>query len=405
MRATGAFIDPSDYTRDRYAGTVTFTAAPERGVDTLEIGYSAPSTYRNDVARMTNAEIFLGAQDNAVFLYGNGTNKAIYSGIDDNGQPRADYFPDLNEMSVADANTPITGMIRHFSQLIVFKSDSTYVVHFGLITTAAGDQEYGFYVTPVNKRIGNHALGQVRLVQNNPYTLHGNDLYVWSSNSRYSVNLSSDERNAKQISDRIYATLKAFSLKDCYFYDDNDNQEYYICYRDNALVCNYACDAWYLYTGITINAMCNTPDKVMFGTDDGRLCELSDEYTNDDGEAFYSYWESGSIDFGKNFMRHLMTQIWVSMKPMERSKVTVTVKTNKKNEYSEKEIFSTLSTFAHMNFNEFSFLTSRRPQVKKLKIKAKKFSFWKLVFKTNDPYSSATILTADPKVRETGYAK
>lgn len=130
---------------------------------------------------MTNAEIFLGAQDNAVFLYGNNTNEALYSSIDYWGQPRADYFPDLNEVAVADENTPITAMIRHYSQLICFKSNSTYILHFGMITTALGDNEYGFYVTPVNKAIGNAALGQVRLVLNSPYVLFGNDLYEWKT--------------------------------------------------------------------------------------------------------------------------------------------------------------------------------------------------------------------------------
>ena len=58
-----------------------------------------------------------------------------------------------------------------------------------------------------------------------------------------------------------------------------------------------------------------------------------------------------------------------------------------------------------MDFNAFSFSTARRPQVKRLKIKAKKFSFWKLVFWSDEVNASATILTADPKVRETGFAK
>lgn len=405
VNATDAYVDPEDYEIDRYAGTVTFDSAPSAGTNTIEIGYQAVATYRPDVCKMTNAELFLGAQDNAVFLYGNGTNKAIYSGVDYWGKPRADYFPDLNEMAVADTNTPITGMIRHYSQLICFKSNSVYTIHYGLITTATGDQEYAFYVTPVNREIGCATLGQIRLVLNSPFALFGHDLYEWKSNSRYSANLSSDERNAIRISDRIYATLESFDTPNCYCYDDNKNQEYYICDGDEALVYNYPADAWYYYTGLNIHSMCNLEDMLLFGTDDGKICELSDNYLNDDGALIDCVWESGSLDFGKNYLRKFMSEIWISMKPQAHSKVTVTVQTDKKSEFTEKVIESRLATFEHMDFEDFSFSTNRKPQVKKLKIKAKKFAFLKIIFKSKDLYTSAIILSADPKIRETGYVK
>ena len=384
---------------------VSVTKGVEPGTNTIEIGYQAAATYRSDVIRMTNAELFLGAQDNAVFLYGDGSNKAIYSSIDYWGQPRADYFPDLNELAVADTNTPITGMIRHYTQMICYKTNSAYSIQFGQITTATGDLEWGFYTKPINRSIGNVALGQVRLILNSPITLHGNDLYQWVNNSRYSSNLSIDERQAKVISDRIYSTLLTFNFPQCYCYDDNDNQEYYLCYQDKALVYNYAANAWYYYSGISINSLCNIYDDVLFGNNKGHICLLDEIYTSDDGEPIDSYWESGSISFGKDYMRKMMSELWVTIKPEAHSFVIVTVQTNKKSEYTEKTITGKLASFAHMNFADFSFLVNRRPQIKKLKIKAKKFAFMKIIFRTQDLYSSATVLSANPKVRETGYAK
>lgn len=405
INATGEYINPSLYSFDRFTGIVTFTTAPERGVNTLEIGYSAPATYRSDVCRMTNSELFLGSQDNAVFLYGNGTNKAIYSSIDYNGIPRADYFPDLNEMAVADTNTPITALIRHYSQLICFKTNSAYSVQYGLIYDEGGNTHWGFYVKPVNKQIGNTALGQVRLVLNSPFTLYGNDLYEWRNKSSYSSNLSVDERQAKRISDRIYSTLGSFNFNECFCYDDNDNQEYYIWCGSIALVYNYAADAWYQYTGVAVKSMCNIHSEVLFGTRSGTICEMASQYLNDDGVAIDSYWESGSMDFSKAYMRKLMTEVWVGTKPQERSSVTVTVMTNKKSDYTEKTVESNLSTFLHMNFADYSFIVNRKPQIKKLKIKAKKFAFLKFVLKTKELYTTATVLLIDPKIRETGYMK
>ena len=405
INATDEYVDPDTYSFNRQAGTVTFDTAPEQGVNTIEIGYQAAGTYRQDVCRMTNAELFLGAQDNAVFLYGNGTNEAVYSGIDYWGKPRADYFPDLNEMAVADSNTPITAMIRNYSQMICFKSNSAYSVHYGLITTATGDQEYAFYVTPINREIGNVALGQVRQVLNAPFTLFGHDLYEWRNTSSYSSNLTIDERQARRISDRIYATLETFESDKCYCYDDNRGQEYYICYGNEALVYNYPADAWYYYSGLNIHSMCNTDELLLFGTDDGRICSLAEEYLNDDGTVIDCVWESGSLDFGKNYLRKFMSEIWISVKPQAHSKVTVTVQTDKKSEFTEKVLESRLATFEHMDFEDFSFSTNRKPQVKKLKIKAKKFAFLKIIFKSKDLYTSAIVLSADPKIRETGYVK
>ena len=406
-------------TYDADAKTVTFATAPAdesvikiaevimlpAGTNTIEIGYSAPSTYRSDIAKMTNAELFLGAQDNAVFLYGNGTNKAVYSSIDYNGIPRADYFPDLNEMAVADSNTPITGLIRHYSQMICFKTGSAYSVQYGMITDAGDNDQWGFYVKPINKQIGNVALGQVRLILNSPFTLHGNDLYEWHNTSSYSSNLSVDERQAKVISNRIYGTLESFNFEECYCYDDNDNQEYYIWYKDKALVYNYAADAWYVYTGREVCSMCNAHEDVLCGTSAGKIMELTTKYFNDDGDAIDSYWESGSIDFGKAYMRKLLTEVWVGIKPSEQSFVTVTVMTNKKPDYTEKSVSGHLATFLNMDFSAFSFSVNRKPQVKKLKIKAKKFAFLKFVLKTKDLHTTATVLLIDPKIRETGFMK
>ena len=396
------------YTTSAANGTVTFSPAPARGINTIEIGYTSKTNYRSDVIGMKFAELWLGQQDNAVFIYGNGTNKALYSSLDYNGTPRADYFPDLNEMAVADSNTPITSMIRHYSQLICYKSNSAYSVQYGTVIDAQGDEHWGFYIKPVNKIIGNTPLGQVQLVQNSPFTLFGNDLYEWVNTSRYSTALSIDERQAKRISDRIYATLETFNFKDCICYDDNDAQEYYIWDGNKALVYNYPADAWYTYTAPgtdKVCSMCNIYDDTLCGMNDGTIRILSNNYFNDDGTAFESYWESGSIDFGKPFMRKFMSEVWVGIKPLAESKVTITIATDKKGEYTERTIDSSLIDFWHINFADFSFQVNRKPQIKKLKIKAKKFAFLKFILKSQELDSTATVLMIDPKIRETGYVK
>ncbi len=284
VKTTGGETIPS--TAWQYAnGELTFSDPPDEAVDAIEVGYTVSVTFRSDVENMQYAELFSGVHDTRVFLYGDGTNKTIYSGMDYNGRPRADYFPDLYEALVGDENTPITAMIRHYSSLACFKTDSAWSISANSLTLAEGLKIPAFYVSPVNKEIGNEATGQVSLILNSPYTLFGNDLYEWKNSSYYTSNLTRDERQARRISDRVWATLKGFQAKACVCYDDNFAQEYYICHDEDALVYNYAADAWSRYANFRVSSMANIGDDLYIGTPDGKLKHFSADYLNDDGTA------------------------------------------------------------------------------------------------------------------------
>lgn len=402
---SGEALPASAYSADLSAGTVTFTTLPEQSVNRYEVGWTMGTNFRNQVAAMRWGELYDGTQDTRVFLYGDGSNQAIYSGLDYDGKPRADYFPDLNTVAVGDENTPITGMIRHYSSLLCFKSDSAWAIRYGIITLADGSLTPAFYTAPTNRAIGNAAPGQVRLILNSPRTLHGGDLFEWKNNGAYSANLTADERQAKRISDRIYATLGSFRFSDCFCWDDNDHQEYYICQGGRALVQNYAADAWYCYEGFDARCMANLNGALYLGSSDGKLKHLSYAYKNDDGQAIKAYWESGAMSFGQDFMRKYSAQIWIGIKPESHGEVFVTVQTDRKSVYAEKMVASSLISLANANFSRWSFLTNRKPRMTRLKIKAKKFVFYKLIFESRAADTTATILAADIRVRFTGYTK
>ena len=240
---------------------------------------------------------------------------------------------------------------------------------------------------------------------NSPRTLHGKDAFEWRNNSSYSSNLTADERQAKRISDRIYATLGGFDLAKCYCWDDNDNQEYYICYNGKALVQNYAADAWYCYDGFDAVCMANFHGALYYGTSGGAIEHLGYEHITDDGRAIDAYWESGSMSFGQDYMRKYSAQIWIGIKPEANGEVTVTAQTDRKSTYAEKIVASQMASFRRANFRNWSFGTNRKPHMTRLKIKAKKFVFYKLIFMAAEPDTTCTILAADVRVRFTGYTK
>ena len=402
-RVTGSAI--TGWTANTANGTVTFTTAPGVGTNTIEVTYTASGTDRTKVEGMRFAELYNGTQDNRVFLYGDGSNQVIYSGLDEDGNPRADYFPDLNVANIGAENTPVTGLIRHYSRLVAFKTDSTYSITYGSITLEDGNLTAGFYVVPVNRTIGNDAFGQVALVLNSPRTLFGGDIYEWRNNGSY--NLSTDERQARRISDRVYSTLSTFDLSRCVCFDDNTNQEYYVCYNGTALVNNYASDAWFTYTNIPATCFASFRGELYFGTDTGSVMKLSESAKDDLGTAIDAYWESGAMDFGADYRRKYSSMLWVSVKPQSNSYVELTLITDRKSEFADKAISTGVYTggFADWDFNDFSFSTNIQPQVKKIRLKAKKFGFYRLVFKTDHANTTATVLGVDIRVRQTGYVK
>lgn len=393
------------WTADAEKGTVTFSEAPEAGTNTIEITYSTGISFRSQVEAMRFSELYNGAQDTRVFLYGDGSNQVFYSGLDTDGKARADYFPDLNVANIGEANTPVTGLIRHYSRLIAFKTESTYSISYSTITLEDGRVTAGFYITPVNRTIGNAAMGQVMLVSNSPRTLHGQDCYEWSNVSRYSSNLSSDERQAKRISDRVYETLSGMDAKRCVCWDDDYSQQYFIAFGKTALVHNYAADAWYYYSNFDAVCFLSFRGELYFGTSGGELRKLDDGERSIAGEEIDAYWESGSIDFGEDFRRKYIAQIWVGLKPTENSEVIVTVQTDRKSVYAEKVVQRKMASFANADFTAWSFETNYKPFMQRLKIKAKKVTYYKMVFKSRSDTTGATVVALDMRVRYNGYVK
>lgn len=390
------------FTANLTAGTVSFSAVPAAGTNTVEITWTRGTGDRAKVTAMRFSELFNGAQNSRVFLYGDGTNQTIYSGLDENGVPTAEYFPDLNLLDAGSENTPITGLIRHFSRLIVFKSDCAYSVQYSAITLDDGSVTAGFYVSPINRGIGHRAPGQVALVENNPWTLFGGAAYEWKSSGS---NLTIDERQAKRRSDRVSETLGSFELSACVLFDDNEQQELYIVHGDKALVYNYAADVWYFYDSLPADCMVSVEGSIYFGTPDGRVMHFSRAYRNNAQADIDCRWESGAVSFDHNWRNKTSCELWVAMKPESQARVTVTAQSDRSSDYGEKVVTSSLSSFSNVNFTHWSYGTNRKPQVMRVKLKVKKFTCYKLIFSSLSASATATVLAADLRVKETGNRK
>ena len=398
--ATGELVI-SGWTGDATTGKVTFSIELIRSVNSHEIGYTAKSheddadipDYRSQVTSNLYAELFSGTTDTRIFIYGDGTNRALYSGMDYDGMPRADYFPDLYDVHIGDSNTPITQMIRHYSNLIAYKTNESWSLEHGIVELATEDLTPAIYAVPVNREIGNVSPGMVRLVDNNPITAFGGNLYQWVNSSWRSANLSRDERQAKRISDRVQKTIQSIDLPNALMWDDNDNHEFYVVQDGTALVLNYVTDTWYVYTGIDAVRMCNFQGELFVGTSTGKILKFVELADSDEGEVIEAKWKSGAMDFGTGYMRKFSSMMWVGMKPAEGTSVDVTLLTDRKSTFKDKIVSSTKAKIPG------------EPFMTKIKLKAKKFAFYHLIFEVKDKQPPVTITNVDIRVRTTGYVR
>lgn len=396
---------PDGWTADPTAGKITFEKAPEAGQSNVEVWYTAPNSRRAEVESMRFSEFFNGASDTRVFLYGDGSAKALYCGVTEQGLASAEYFPDLYEMIIGSENAPITGMVKYYNRLMSYKADGgAYSTAYEVTTLADGSVIPGFTTVSLHREIGCDSPGQVRLVKNVPRALFRGNLYDWV----YASYVSRDEKNAKLVSQKVQDTLSRADPSKVYAFDDDAEQEYYLFLNDEAgtaIVHNYEIDAWYIYTGLPVLCACRSDDGLYFGFSDGRLVRFDEARPNDDGKPIEAFFASGNMAFDRDYQKKHSSTIWVSMQPSANANLIVSARSDRRTDYLDKAVAQTLFGFTNSDFSNWSFLTNRQPQMDRLKLKVKKFVFYQLLLKSNHASSDATVLGVDMRVRYTGYVK
>ena len=292
---------------------------------------------RSEVTSMTAAEIYNGTQDTRLFIYGDGSNKVLYSGLDENGIGTASYFPDLNEIEVGNTNSPVTSLIRHKSRLLVFKETEAYSVYYSLMTLADSRVTAAFYVNAISRNVGCSANCRATGANNKVYTACYGSLYEWASTNT-TGNITADDRNSKVVSERVSTTVKALTGEKHLVY--NGLTQELICFSGKvAVLYNFAADAWYIYDSLvsgineTISAAGIYNGTVYFGTTDGHLKRFDASSPVDETSTIIkAIWSSAWLDFGKPHYQKYSPKLWlggVSMSENEGGNFSVLVSTDK----------------------------------------------------------------------------
>ena len=399
---------------DSVSRSYKFNAAPAKGVGNVEFTYTTDPAIteesRMQIVKCRFHEDYNGSTDTRLFVAGNGTNMCYYTGVTQSGEATALYFPAMNEVAVDMSGSAITGLMRHYSKLLVFKNDSTYSISYEPVTLMDGATVAGFYLRPINREFGNEVMGQVQTVANYPRTIAKDGIYEWKITSSY----YRDERYARRISNMVEYSLAKADIHKIVTCDDDYRKNYYVFLNDEdgtVLVNRYELnkgETWCVYKSKLFRnvryALIHSGDMIF--CNETEAFWLDDTLTKDvalvpGGEAMAipAVWESGFMHFGADFRRKYSSEIYVSVKPASGSHIIVTAETDKRADYLEKELENNVFQWSNANFREWTFNTNDRPTINRVRLKVKKFIYYKLIFRIVKEGAQGTILAVNQKVR------
>lgn len=399
--------------------TYTFKTAPEKGVGNVEITYqtdrAAAEEMRMAVLGMPLVEAYNGSTDTRLFVGGNG-NIVYYTGVTQTGEATPMYFPALNEIAVDMTGASVTGLVRHYSKMLVFTKDGTYTISYEPVTLEDGITTAGFYLRSANREFGNDVTGQVRTVNNYPRTITRDGIYEWKITSSY----YQDERYAQLVSEKVQKSLKGKDISKFVTVDNDYEKTYYVFLNDRegtVLVSRYDIardDVWCIYRSERFRDVKNAFvfDGKTFFSNTNEVFYLSESLTMDAPETLggnsvgiRALWESGFMPFGADFRRKFTSFLYVSMLPRSHSEMIITAKTDRRSEYMEKIVANNIFSFSNADFRHWTFDTNETPKIQKVRLKIKKFVYYKLVFRVESDGATATVLSVSQDVRYGSMAK
>lgn len=397
-------VENTDFTVNRTLGQVTFTVTPANEA-AVSIEWVKEVSGNSDLIKNHKYAIAYGVEnDTNLFIWGNENekNRFRFSGI-----LKAGYFPVNSYVAVGTDQFAITDLESQYQSLLVFKKNETKIVTPESNPNYATNTGLNRFIYPyrdLNNAVGNIAPNQVQLIENNPLSLDGFSMWLWSS-----ITSVEDERNAQVISDRLKLTLQGLDLSQAITFDNQNDKEYFLSIDGVTYVWNYGNDTFYKYTNVDAKNFTEIEGQVYFGST-GHVSFFNSIFTADGetlGDAINCRAVSGNYDFDTLEYRKMMRDEWLSIKADTNTSVDITFVTNKKNESESKTITKEykILDFNFIDFNDFSFLTNRQPQPIRLRAKIKKFTYLQVVLENNTNDETLTVLKLLMQAQTQSYSK
>ena len=400
----------SGWTVDYALGRVTFTSAPPKGTNNVEITVSKLDTnMRENLLACTAAAVFGGANGTRVFLAGNGTATYFYSDL-----TSPDYFPENNYNVVGD-NTAITALALQYGVLIVFKESEVWQVSYS--ESGGTDGRVSFPLKAVNRGIGCDCPDSVQLVNNS---------LVWLSSKVGVCILCStqieDERNVQVISRNIMGTVDRPGLLQCEGLRDATSADwrgkYWLRTGERVWVWDYEATpyqqsynpdlaakalAWFPMTGITAGQFLILPEAGGLGlcyltnapspsaedgeaAMEGRVAMLISDY-RDFGEGYRALWRMPVRGFNLAYRLKTVVEMWVTVRTDTNTRIQVRYITDEEQNgvLEEEPILASSFSWRTFAWDTFTWRIFAFARTFRRKPKKKKIQYFAVEFENSDP--------------------
>ena len=420
--------ETTDFTVDRAAGTITFSAVPEApdagASDGLVVEF--PHTVEGYADRIDKCTVIttygVGANDRVV-LAGNPDypNTDWMSGLDD-----PTYFPDLGYAAVGGETTPIRGYCRVGSALGIVKaddgSDSTVFLRSAALSDAG---EAVFTVQQTIAGVGAIAPGSFASLYDDPLFLSRSGVAAITSSSltgekiiqnrsHYLNARLTDELSLPEAEAVIWRGMYLLALPEGHVYVLNGRQSK--TYRSAAL-------GDFVYEGFFwdgIPALCwyaqrtDTAEELYFGTADGRICKFNTDIEDmsrysDDGAAISAVWATKYDDDGTPAVLKTLLKrgCCVTIKPYARSSAEVYIRADRTAGHEKRVAGKPMDIldFSDVDFERITFNTDESPQEIFLNRKVKNYKRLQIIVRNAEPNEGFGIFQITKHYVTGNYAK
>lgn len=380
-------VEGTDFNVDRTAGRVTFNTAPPKGTNNVIItAFKAQEGFSERIKKCRFHVLFGGANDTRVFVSG---NKDIPDHVWASELYNPAYFPENRFYKFPDR---VMGFAKQYDYLVVERANGKHVISFELAEGMSS-----FPSRPINNQVGCIASNSIQIIENNPVSLSKEGVYMLVAST------IRDERNVQRVSENIDTKLLAEPNLDKAISIDYD-KKYWLAVNGNVYVYDYSIGEWFPYDNIHVKCFIERNGELWFGSSkEGLLYRFrgSTEVKpyNDDGLPINAYWKSKYFTFEADNRKKMVEKIFYSLKPMTRASADVYYKSDKKSSDLLKTTRVDILDFRDVDFNYFSFLFTTFPQVKMVKIKAKKITHFQLSLENNKNNEGLGILSLGIKFR------
>jgi hypothetical protein len=380
---------------------VTFTAGniPVTGVDNVDISWSKDRSTKSQVTGHKFEMSFGGKNDTRVFLYGNGTNRYIYTGLA-SGVPSAEYFPANGYREVGAKNTPVTAIVRQYDRQLIFKSGGeAFYSYYDTTEDIDGNILATFPTFPLSYTKGCSAPGQALLIDNDPVTVQ-DDVYRWKPSD------IQDERNAVAIGGRVRTSFKEFTVATLKMYDNEIMKELWLYQGNTALIYGYRTDTWYKYEfSNNIAYVQDISGNTVLFMDNIGIMQLDDEEFSDNGDVIYAEWEMGYYGWNIEWMRKYINKTWIALKPDVKTYIEVSWATDRVTEPAVIPIEVNNIDYGSIDYGNWTYSSIYDPKPVRVRTKAKKWTYFKLLLKNDKIDAGATVLSVVMNARIGGESK